>query len=464
MKTPSPFRRHSLRPRGWIFTWAAVAVVAGASCVNLTPPWQQGQPQDSGDVALASGGTPVPGSGGIDGGGAGGSGGLADVGPGNGEAAAAGGAGGAGTGGAIDGSQMGDDVPAAGGAGGSLDVGAPGTEVAATGGTGGTVDSGTMDDVPPDVPIGGAGGSVVDAPKDTPADGKGGTGGATTAKGGTTGTGGAGTGGKTGTGGAGTGGAGTGGAGTGGAGTGGATSADAGPLCTGYVGKDAGVLQGLVAYYPCESATGSLLPDQSGNVKNATLFTGTGGTGGYTFAAGKVGNALDLISASKGYATLPAGLLANACEATIATWVWVNTAVDWQRIFDFGKDVTAPTVYMFLTPQNGTTKKLRFAISITGNGTGEQIIDGTAALPTAAWHHVAVVLGPSGGILFLDGVQVGSNSAMTLRPKDLPSPPNYYLGRSQFAPDPYFDGNIDEFRVYDRALSPAEITTLANGT
>jgi hypothetical protein len=40
--------------------------------------------------------------------------------------------------------------------------------------------------------------------------------------------------------------------------------------------------------------------------------------------------------------------------------------------------------------------------------------------------------------------------------------PNDWIGRSEFVPpDPYFDGTIDEFRVYTRALTSAEIAILA---
>jgi hypothetical protein len=39
-----------------------------------------------------------------------------------------------------------------------------------------------------------------------------------------------------------------------------------------------------------------------------------------------------------------------------------------------------------------------------------------------------------------------------------------YLGKSQFTVDPYFDGQLDEVRVYRRALSAAEVQTLAQFT
>ncbi len=120
---------------------------------------------------------------------------------------------------------------------------------------------------------------------------------------------------------------------------------------------------------------------------------------------------------------------------------------------------------MFVATTNNLTHVLRFTISVNGNASGaEQIVDGLAPLPTLAWHHVAAVLGSTGAVLYLDGVQVGANAAVTLRPADLGNTLNNYIGRSQFSADPYLDGDIDEFRVYDRALSAAEIQALATGS
>ena len=327
------------------------------------------------------------------------------------------------------------------------------------------LDAGSFGDVPMDMPLGGAGGSTLDARRDVASGGQGGGGGIRTGSGGAGGIstgngggGGAGGGsGKGGAAGAGAGGSGIGGSGTGGAG--GTPSIDAGSgRCT--------ASQGLIAFYPCDQATGTSLPDLSGHNNHATLVTGTGGGAGYGLGAGKVGQALYLSAAQKGHATLPAGILASACEATVATWVFLNKGVLWQRIFDFGKSDSngASTDYMYMAAEDDSpTKGLRFAISTTGLGPREQSVAGPA-LSMATWYHVAVVLGPSGGVLYLNGVQVGANPAMTLRPIDLSNPPNLFIGRSQWMVDPYFDGNIDEFRVYDRALAPAEIQVLASGS
>jgi hypothetical protein len=100
----------------------------------------------------------------------------------------------------------------------------------------------------------------------------------------------------------------------------------------------------------------------------------------------------------------------------------------------------------------------RFAITTSGSG-GEQRINGNAALPTGVWKHVAVTLSGNTGTLYVDGVQVGQNTNITLRPSSLGNTNLNYIGRSQYS-DPYLDGQIDEFRIYNRALSAAEVLAL----
>jgi hypothetical protein len=47
-----------------------------------------------------------------------------------------------------------------------------------------------------------------------------------------------------------------------------------------------------------------------------------------------------------------------------------------------------------------------------------------------------------------------------LRPSNLGNTMNNWIGRSAFSQDPYFAGLIDDFRVYNRALTAADITAL----
>jgi hypothetical protein len=241
---------------------------------------------------------------------------------------------------------------------------------------------------------------------------------------------------------------------------------DQGTSCSNHPGIDAGggLTEGLIACYRCESAagtSGTVLLDSTTHGNDGALLSGTGGSSGHSFAAGKVGNALSLANANKGYVALPAGLLANACEATIATWVYINSDSNaWARIWDFGNDTDS---YMFLTRITNLDELARFGITVSGSA-HEELIIGQMAVPFRKWTHVVVVLGPSGGILYFDGAVVGTNSSMTLRPADLGSTANNYIGRSQFSVDPYLEGSVDELRIYNRALSLEEIQALASGS
>jgi hypothetical protein len=109
---------------------------------------------------------------------------------------------------------------------------------------------------------------------------------------------------------------------------------------------------------------------------------------------------------------------------------------------------------MFLVPSAGSTA--RFAITSSGAG-GEQRINAPSALPTGAWTHVAVTVGGGVGILYVNGVEVARNSAMTLTPSSLGSTTQNWIGRSQYSGDPYLDGAVDSFRVYSRVLTASEV-------
>jgi hypothetical protein len=189
--------------------------------------------------------------------------------------------------------------------------------------------------------------------------------------------------------------------------------------------------------------------------------TGTGGTAGYSFGTGKVGNALRLVKASQGHATITDTGLSTATEMTVAAWVYLNSSVEWQRVWDFGDNTTN---YMFLSPKSSVTKFIRFAITTSGLS-GEQGLDGTSELAVGTWQHVAVVIGGGSGILYVDGLPMTTKTGMTLLPSALGNTTKNYIGKSQYADaaerDPYLDGNVDEFRVYSRVLTPAEIGILA---
>jgi len=207
----------------------------------------------------------------------------------------------------------------------------------------------------------------------------------------------------------------------------------------------------LHAYLKFDEASGTVAADATGHGWNGTLVNGG------TRVAGYSNNAMNL-SGSSQYVTLPSGVVTNLEAVSITAWVKQITISTWSRIFDFG---TGQTVNMFLTPRNGTTNSvIRFAITTSG-GAGEQVIDGTSELPAGVWKHVAVTISGNGGVLYVDGVPVGTNSAMTLNPSYLGTTTQNYIGKSQYN-DPYFNGQVDEFRIYNGALSAGDVATFTS--
>jgi uncharacterized protein len=170
---------------------------------------------------------------------------------------------------------------------------------------------------------------------------------------------------------------------------------------------------------------------------------------------GKFGTAAENVRGSYQYVDLPAAVLGDASAITLSAWVKPTHDGNWGRVFDFGDNTTR---YMYLVARNASGVP-RFALT-TGGAGGEQGLNGTTALPLNQWSHLAVTLAGDTGTLYVNGAAVARNTAMTLTPAALGTPTNNWLGRSHYFADPVFAGAFDEFNVFSRALTAAEIMEL----
>lgn len=170
---------------------------------------------------------------------------------------------------------------------------------------------------------------------------------------------------------------------------------------------------------------------------------------------GRFGTGQDNVRGSYQYVDLPGTVLGTGTALTLSAWIRPTHADSWARVADFGNDTTR-YLYLAARDANGVP---RFAVTTNGPG-GEQSLTGSAPLPLNQWSHLAVTLGGNTGTLYVNGTAVARNTSMSLTPAALGTLAHHWLGRSHFASDPVFAGAFDEFNLWSRALTAAEITSL----
>ena len=192
--------------------------------------------------------------------------------------------------------------------------------------------------------------------------------------------------------------------------------------------------------------------DESADDETEYLNDGVvGGTESYSTTTYKTGTAALRLNGTNTYVKIPEAVVAQK-TMTIAMWAFINTTNAWMRLFDFGNNTTQ---YVFFSPNTGSESRF-----VMKNGGDEQIL--SADKLSTGWHHVSVTISNEEVALYIDGVKKAMSTTMTIRPYDI-KPKLNYIGRSQFAVDPLFNGYVDDFRIYNYALSSDDVTKLYNG-
>jgi hypothetical protein len=205
----------------------------------------------------------------------------------------------------------------------------------------------------------------------------------------------------------------------------------------------------LVSYFSFENDAKDSKGTYNGTLNNITFVNSMNGLG----KAAQFNGTNAYIDLGASFGTLVGSL--SSC--TITGWVdYTGTTGNWQRFFDFGKDTNA---YVYMSTRTTTTNQ-RFAITTSSSG-GESGITSSRDM-SVGWHQMTGMLDASAMTIsfYIDGTLIGS-TATTKLPKDLGATTNNWLGRSQWSGDAYFNGSIDEFRVYNRVLTEGEIRYLA---
>jgi fibronectin type 3 domain-containing protein len=205
------------------------------------------------------------------------------------------------------------------------------------------------------------------------------------------------------------------------------------------------VITGLVAAYAFNEGTGSTVADSSGNGNTGTINGATWTT------QGKYGSALSFNGTSNLVVINGSASLNVSTAMTLEAWIYpTSNQTGWRTILQ--REVDA----YFLNASFGGGNR-RPAGGGTFNGV-TSYVGGPGVNPTNAWTHVALTYDGSTLRLYVNSAQVATQTVSGT--VEMNSSPLRIGGNSPYGE--YFAGRIDEVRIYNRALSQAEIQTDMN--
>ncbi|MHC4396823.1 MAG: LamG-like jellyroll fold domain-containing protein [Planctomycetota bacterium] len=205
----------------------------------------------------------------------------------------------------------------------------------------------------------------------------------------------------------------------------------------------------LVSWWQFEEGTGTHANDSVGS-NDGTLV------GGPNWVAGKIGShALDF-NGVEDYVALP-DTIKNSLGTNYTVSAWVNTntisrahAVAAYRQFDSWE------IFFQLDQYNADVRFI-----VMDDSRDIAIASSSGAITTGGWYHVAGVREGNTLHVYVNGIKGTSDSAIfgTI------SSNNFKIGALQTSasggtPRSYFDGNIDDVRIYDVALTSGDIQQL----
>ena len=226
-------------------------------------------------------------------------------------------------------------------------------------------------------------------------------------------------------------------------------------LCA-YQGKDddgwAVVIttnDGLVGHWKLDESSGTTAADSSGNNHHGTLTN----MAGNEWTSGEKNGALDL-DGSNDY--VDTGIADNAITS-ITMSVWFKS--------DDAGSISDNSVAQRFVTQPRSSSYSRLALGINDDRLGvfwydgsERTQNGTTVLSANQWYHGALTYDGSTIKIYLNGTEEGSFSESSMTSPS--STTSIQMGR-QHSGARYFDGILDDVRIYNRALDITEIATLA---
>ena len=201
--------------------------------------------------------------------------------------------------------------------------------------------------------------------------------------------------------------------------------------------------QGLIGWWKMDEVSGTVAADSSGNGNDGTVV------GGAQWVSGYIDGAIDFDGDDDYIDCGHDPVFNTAGEMTVATWLTVRSVpTAWASVVAKGE-------YSWRLSCENLQPMFHFGITIW-SATNPSIAGGTA-VGFNEWHHVAGTYDGANINVYLDGSLDGTIA--TTSPIGV-NAANVLIGENPEAAGRNWDGMIDDVRIYNRALSQAELGEL----
>ena len=197
----------------------------------------------------------------------------------------------------------------------------------------------------------------------------------------------------------------------------------------------------LEAYYPFETASGTGFYDHSANLNNGYVENAP------SWTTGIVGNGVSLNGSTQQGVVPNAAELSLTGDFTVSMWLKPGVATQTSLARTLSKFDGTSINYMLAYDSAGT--HMRFLVDCDARAT----ITGTVTLTsTSSWYHVVGVKSGTGVTLYVNGATDGTATCSGTVKTTTSN-----LGIGGTPGTPYFNGAIDEVKLFSRALSANEV-------
>jgi hypothetical protein len=205
-------------------------------------------------------------------------------------------------------------------------------------------------------------------------------------------------------------------------------------------------LHGLVGHWQLNEPSGNIAYDSSGMGKNGTYLGDV--------QLDQTGPNADLGSAEflgfSGHVQLPTYERLFHRGFSMALWARPTSTGTWARFMDMGNGGGA---YNLLFARRATSNDAW--MDVYGGSLGTRGFGAANAIVNSKWQHYAVTVDSTGlATTYVDGEYRSSYTTGT--PGDVVRTLNY-IAKSNWSGDAYFQGNLSDVRLYNRAISAEEV-------